>query len=93
MATVTVGSRELKNHLGKYLQMVREGQFVEITDKGKPVGTIVPASAEDRETRRLIEVVSKGSVRLGVGKFRPTRKRVKMTPGKSIVEMISEHRG
>ncbi len=49
----TVGIRELKSRLSEYLQRVREGQTVVITDRGQPVGRIVPAGqplAERMET-------------------------------------------
>lgn len=41
----TVGIREAKTHLSKYLKMVRQGQEVTLTDRGRPVGKIVPIPA------------------------------------------------
>ncbi len=37
-----VGIREAKVHLSRYLKMVRNGAEIVITDRGKPVGKIVP---------------------------------------------------
>ena len=37
-----VGIREAKVHLSRYLRMVRNGAEIVITDRGKPVGKIVP---------------------------------------------------
>ncbi len=37
-----VGIREAKVHLSRYLRMVRKGAEIVITDRGKPVGKIVP---------------------------------------------------
>ncbi len=50
MDDVTVGIRELKAQLSKYLQRVKAGATVIITERGKPVGRIVPMrpSAEAR---------------------------------------------
>jgi prevent-host-death family protein len=40
-----VGIREAKVHLSRYLRMVRKGAEIIITDRGKPVGKIVPMEA------------------------------------------------
>ncbi len=45
-----VGIRELKTHLSRYLQRVKAGQTLLITERGQVVGRIVPAeqSLEER---------------------------------------------
>jgi prevent-host-death family protein len=43
MNEVTVGVRELKARLSKYLRQVRSGQTIVITDHGQVVGRILPA--------------------------------------------------
>lgn len=40
---MTVGVRELKANLSSYLQRVRSGATVSVTDRGKVVATIQPA--------------------------------------------------
>ena len=42
MTEMTVGVRELKAHLGRYLKIVKEGGTVTITDRGRTVGEIRP---------------------------------------------------
>ena len=42
MSQVTVGIRELKAHLSSYMRQVKSGTFVIITERGRPVGRIVP---------------------------------------------------
>jgi prevent-host-death family protein len=42
MSAITVGIRELKTRLGKYMERVQAGGTVIITDRGKPVGRIIP---------------------------------------------------
>jgi prevent-host-death family protein len=45
----TVGSRELKNRLGRYLGLVRRGETIIVTDRGKTVAHLTPPmSAEDK---------------------------------------------
>lgn len=53
MEETTAGIRELKNHLSAYLRKVKAGETVTITDRGTPIGRIVPA--EDRDRRTLEE--------------------------------------
>jgi len=45
--TVNVGVREAKINLSKLLRRVMRGQEVIITDRGKPVGKIVPVPQND----------------------------------------------
>ena len=60
MATsIEVGIRELKNKLSAYIDHVRDGEDVIVTDRGRPVARISPV---DRETERLSELVAAGLV-------------------------------
>lgn len=45
-----IGIRELRAHLSAYIRRVKAGETVIITDRGRPVGRIVPygQSLEDR---------------------------------------------
>ncbi len=45
MSDLTVGIRDLKARLSEYLQRVRQGQAILITDRGRPVGRILPVDA------------------------------------------------
>ena len=46
----TVGIRDLKARLSEYMQRVKSGQSIVITEHGKPVGRILPVgmNLEDR---------------------------------------------
>jgi prevent-host-death family protein len=46
MSIISVGTRELKNRLSAYLRRVKAGETVIITDRGKPVGKIMPIQAD-----------------------------------------------
>jgi prevent-host-death family protein len=46
MKETSVGTRELKNHLSAYLRRVKAGETVTITERGKPVGQIVPIQTD-----------------------------------------------
>ncbi len=47
MQPATIGIREAKTHLSKYLKIIQTGQEIIITDRGRPVGKIVPVQAKD----------------------------------------------
>lgn len=43
MSEMSVGIRELKSRLSEYLRHVKAGQTLLITERGRPVGRLVPA--------------------------------------------------
>jgi prevent-host-death family protein len=56
MSQHTVGIRQLKEQLSHYVDQVKGGSTVLITDRGKPVGRIVPvASSLESKLERLAE--------------------------------------
>jgi len=90
----TVGSRELKNRLGRYLKLVGKGETLIITDRGKPVARIIPTDSNGGEGRSVDEVLkqmeAEGHLRLGTRPF----KRIKpiRLKGKPLSKMILEDR-
>jgi len=50
MPTPAVNIRELKARLSHYLRLTKSGQVVEIRERGRPIGRIIPTVAplEDR---------------------------------------------
>ena len=44
-------------HLSKYIKMVQKGTEVIITDRGRPVGKIVPIQDEDLTLEERIKVL------------------------------------
>lgn len=56
MTQSTVGVRDLKAQLSKYLKQVKAGETVIITEHGRPIGRIVPEpeSLEER-LQRLVD--------------------------------------
>ena len=55
-----MGIRELKNSLSRYIERVRAGGEVIITDRGRPVARLL---ALDAASDRLAELVEAGVVR------------------------------
>jgi prevent-host-death family protein len=50
----TVGVRELRQHLSKYLARVRRGQRLIVTERNVPVAELVPLGREHPGLRRLV---------------------------------------
>lgn len=91
---VTVACKELKNRLGKYLALVREGETVQITDRGRPIGRIFPARnhKQQKDEEMLARLVANGTLTLGTGRLRRRARPTVMTKGKTVAEMVAEDR-
>lgn len=90
----TVGSREFKNRMGRYMKAVRQGQSLLLTERGKPVAKVVPPDPEPSVELTLTDILKKleaeGKIRLAkrpLSKFRSIPSR-----GKSASQMILEDR-
>ncbi len=49
-----IGVRELRQHASRYLDRVRAGESIEVTERGTPVAVLVPA-ARDEARERLVQ--------------------------------------
>jgi prevent-host-death family protein len=67
MKTATV--TKLKASLSEYLRQVKAGEEVLVTERGRPVAKITPASGSDTLPAHLIAMEKQGLVRLGSGKL------------------------
>lgn len=87
-----VGVRELKTHLSRFLALVREGQPVVVTDRGKPIARITPVPTEKDLPARLQQLIAEGRVTYKPGPVHlPTP--IKMRPGKkTAVDYVLEQR-
>jgi prevent-host-death family protein len=92
----TVGSRELKNRLGRYLGLVRKGETIIVTDRGKAVAHLTPPACKGVETDSLNDLLKRleaeGNLRLAKD---PNNRRVFtpiVTGGKPASQMIIEDR-
>ncbi len=57
MQTANVGIREAKMNLSKYLKQVQKGTELIITDRGRPIGKIVPIQNEDLSLEARIKIM------------------------------------
>jgi antitoxin (DNA-binding transcriptional repressor) of toxin-antitoxin stability system len=76
---------ELKNHLSRYLALVRKGEVVRVFDRDVPIAQIVPISHVQGEqpagAESLIALERKGILRRGSGRI-PREILAKNPPGR-----------
>ncbi len=90
MSELRVGIRDLKANLSKYMRRVKSGQTVIITDRGKPIGRIVPEgpAVEDR----LMMAVDTGMISWNGQKLLP-REPVAVNRGPGLIsDLVVEDR-
>jgi len=69
MSEITVGIRELKNQISAYLRQVKSGQTIVITDRGKPIGRIIPSGESVEE--RMHKLVRAGVINWNGKRLKP----------------------
>ena len=65
--TSRVGIRELRQNLSVYVRRLRRGERFEVTDRGQPVGLLLPL---DKELSPLERLIAEGRATRPVGKLR-----------------------
>lgn len=63
----TVGVRELKNRLTRYLRQTKQGEEIVVTERGKPIALLMPIKAVKRAASleaRLARLAAEGRVTL-----------------------------
>lgn len=81
-----VGVRELRNNLSRYLDQVRQGEEVVVTDRGRAIARMLPIGGE----RALDRLVREGTVTPAA-----SLKRARRTPVKAkgtVSDLVAEQR-
>jgi prevent-host-death family protein len=91
MMVVKVGVRELRENLRSWLERVKNGDQIVITDRGEPVARIEALGVESR----LEELIRLGVVRPPLSKKRhviDVSKLPTLTPGPTLSDIVIEQR-
>mgnify|MGYP000969844377 CR=1 FL=1 len=89
-STEQVGVRELKNHLSGYLEKVKQGDEIVITEHGRPIARIIQVDAVTDLRAKLIEA---GVIRPATKKRTVPKGAIRLKgDGPSLSEMINEQR-
>ena len=91
---ISVGIRDLKNNLSRYLRQVVAGKRVTVTDRGRVVVELVPPSRERSDPSRYDELVDSGVLRPVPEHGNPLADfpSLKLPPG-TAAALIDEDRG
>ena len=94
MTQTTAGIRELKNHLSAYLRKVKGGETITITDRGTPIGRIVPTKKKDGRTmkERLQALQEAGLAEWSGKKISPHEPIAKTKGDRMVSDMLLEDR-
>ena len=83
-----VGIRELRAHLSRYLDEVRSGEDIVVTDRGLAIARIVPMNGQ----RKIDKLIAAGLVEPAPRKVpRPLPRPIKIEGG--ISDLVDEQRG
>ncbi|MBU0493084.1 MAG: type II toxin-antitoxin system prevent-host-death family antitoxin [Chloroflexi bacterium] len=90
MTQTSVGIRELKAQLSRYMRQVKAGATLVITERGEPVGRIVPMSPSAEE--RLAMLARVGLVAWSGSKLPPPAPAVHTRGGQTVAGLLLEDR-
>jgi len=89
----TAGIKDIKNNLSRYLDKVKSGEEILITDRGKPIARIVKEDAGNTSLRSALSpLIQKGLVVMpshGLSGLNPPKIK---TGGKPASDMVIEDR-
>jgi len=87
---ITVGVRELKKNLSRYLKRVKSGEKILITERKKELAIIVPYGIEPDE-ERILNLVQSGIVSWNGGKPMGMESRI-ASRGRAVSDAVLEDR-
>jgi prevent-host-death family protein len=88
------GVAELKARLSRYLESVKGGEEVTVTDRGRPVARLIPLDPSGSGDERLGELARQGLVRLPRSPIAPekilARQRPEDPEGRTLDALLDE---
>lgn len=86
----TVGVRELKENLSRYLKRVKSGESIVVTYRKKEIAVIVPSGSETDE-EKLLQLIQRGVAHWSGDKPKGMRSRI-VSSGENVSEAVLEDR-
>ena len=90
MAQPPVSIRELKSRLSHYLRLTRKGESVVITDRGVPIGRIVPMGQDVEQ--RMAAMCEAGQAQWNGRKLPRRKPAAKLLRAGSVAQLVVEDR-
>jgi prevent-host-death family protein len=91
MGQTSVNIRELKSRLSYYLRLTKAGESVVITERGTPIGRIVPTAAPIKE--RLEAMALAGVALWNKRKLKPMPPVAKVHGNRTVADLLIGDRG
>lgn len=91
VAMRSVGVRDLKDNLSRYLAIVRRGGEVMVTEHGHPIARVVPIQGKASH-ERLVELIATGDVSRARRRTRSMPSPVRLPRGATVSDLVKEQR-
>lgn len=91
MKRASIGA--LKEHLSRFLDAVKAGEEIVVTERGRPIARLAPVGGKEKNEERLQRLVRAGLARPPLGKLSKdfwTQPRPKDDAGRSLTVLIEE---
>ena len=89
MGQASVSIRELKSRLSHFLRLTKEGESLIITDRGTPIGRIVPiAQSGNSLDERLAAMKQAGQLEWSGRKLSPNKPVAKLRGKRTVAEFV-----
>ena len=89
----TVGLRELRQNLSRYLRRVKAGETLEVTEYGRPVAVLAPMPPLPPPNESVLDrLIREGRARPAKGDLRDLGPPLKLEGGRSLSEALEEQR-
>jgi len=86
----TIGIRELKENLSRYMKRVKTGERIIVTDRKKEIAVIIPFEKNDKE-EKINQLIQRGMACWSGGKPKGLPTRV-VSAGNSVSDAVIEDR-
>jgi len=86
----TIGIRELKENLSRYLKKVKTGEKIILTDRKKEIAVIMPLAKKAKE-EKIYQLIQRGAACWSGGKPAGMKKRI-VSRGRSVSSAVIEDR-
>jgi prevent-host-death family protein len=90
---ITAGIKELKNQLSRYIALVKKGDDVLITERGRVIARVIPENQCRNSLRQALQtLVLKGQVIMPTREIEKNFPEPVKLPGKAVSEIVLEDR-
>ena len=89
---MVIGIRQLRQHASRYLDLVRAGETVQITDRGVLVALLAPPDQTTTGLSAYHRLIAAGHIIPAVRPFFPLPTRLPLPPGVSSQAVLDQQR-